>query len=328
MRQFTFLPDRFILFILASVCLASLLPVQGEVAVGFKWLTNIAIALLFFMHGAKLSRENIIAGASHWRLHALIFLCTFALFPILGMLFHPAIEPLIGKELTLGMLYLCALPSTVQSAIAFTSMARGNIPAAICSAAASSLLGIFVTPLLVLWLMGTQGGAEHMSIVDAIYKIVLQLLVPFIAGQVMRKWIGSWVTRNKGVLKYVDQGSILLVVYGAFSEAINEGLWSKIPMTYLFSLIVVCCALLAIVLLLVWSISKRLGFGMEDRISILFCGSKKSLATGVPMAQILFTGGTIGMIILPVMLFHQIQLIVCAYLAQRFSRRGSPDVDD
>lgn len=325
MQRFNFLPDKFVLFILVSVGLASFFPAQGEVSVGFKWLTNIAIALLFFMHGAKLSRENVIAGISHWRLHLLIFLCTFALFPLLGMLFKPAIVPLIGEDLSLGILYMCALPATVQSAIAFTSLARGNIPAAICSAAASSLLGIFITPLLVLWMMGSHGGQEGVSMLDAVYKIVVQLLIPFVAGQVMRRWIGGWVTRNKSALKYVDQSSILLVVYTAFSDAVNEGLWSQTPISHLVSLLLVCGIFLAVVLVLTWWIAKRLGFNIEDRITILFCGSKKSLATGVPMAQVLFSGGSIGMMILPVMLFHQIQLIVCAYLAQRFSRRQADE---
>jgi sodium/bile acid cotransporter 7 len=316
-----FLPDGFVLCILASVLLASIFPAQGQIEQGFKWLTNAAIALLFFMHGAKLSRENIVAGLSHWRLHALIFLCTFAFFPLLSILFRPAIEPLVGKELALGVLYLCALPSTVQSAIAFTSLARGNVPAAICSAAASSLLGIFITPLLVLWLMGTQGAADGTSMLDVIYKIVMQLLVPFIAGQVMRRWIGNWVTKNKSLIKITDQGSILLVVYTAFGDAVNDGLWSQVSLMHLFALIAVCCVLLAVALVVVWYGSKRMGFDLEDRITILFCGSKKSLASGVPMAQVLFAGGAIGMMILPVMLFHQIQLLVCAYLAQRFSRR-------
>ncbi|RMX07752.1 bile acid:sodium symporter [Corticibacter populi] len=321
MPRLRFLPDRFVLVLLGTVLLASLLPPSGRAAIGFEWLTNAAIALLFFMHGAKLSRESIIAGVSHWRLHLLVFAFTFALFPLLGLLMRPMLEPLIGPELMLGMLYLCALPATVQSAIAFTSMARGNIPAAICSAAASSLLGVFITPILVLWLMGVQGGDAAGSVADAIGKITLQLLVPFIAGQIARRWIGGWVARNKQWLKYVDQGSILLVIYTAFGRAVHEGLWQQVPLASLLLLLLACALLLALVLAIVWWGSKALGFDLPDRITILFCGSKKSLATGVPMAQVLFAGGAIGAMILPVMLFHQIQLMVCAYLAQRFAQR-------
>lgn len=314
-----FLPDNFTLTLVAVVLLASFLPATGQVAVGFGWLTNIAIALLFFLHGAKLSRESIIAGAGHWRLHLLVFGLTFVFFPLLGLALKPVLSPLIGDELYMGVLYLCALPATVQSAIAFTSLARGNIPAAICSAAASSLFGIFITPLLVTLLLNVHGDAG--STLDAIIKISVQLLLPFVAGQIARRWIGAWVGRNKSWLKFIDQGSILLVVYGAFSEAVNEGIWHKIPALNLIGLIVVCCVILTIVLIAATLLAKAFGFNQEDRITILFCGSKKSLATGVPMAQVLFAGSTIGVLILPIMLFHQIQLMVCAVLAQRYAKR-------
>ncbi|GGJ93428.1 bile acid:sodium symporter family protein [Pseudomonas matsuisoli] len=315
-----FLPDNFTLTLLAVVAVATVLPCSGQVAVAFSWITNLAIALLFFMHGAKLSREAILAGAGHWRLHLVVFACTFVLFPLIGVALKPVLAPAVGMELYLGILYLCALPSTVQSSIAFVSLARGNIAAAICSAAASSLFGIFLTPIIVALIMGVQGDGG--STLDAIGKITLQLLVPFIAGQIARRWIGAWVTRNKNWLKYVDQGSILLVVYTAFSEAVIEGIWSKVPLTALLTLIVVCVVLLLVVLGITWLLGKKLGFNLEDRITILFCGSKKSLATGVPMAQVLFAGSSLGMLILPLMLFHQIQLMVCVVLAQRYARRA------
>ncbi|CAE6964306.1 MULTISPECIES: bile acid:sodium symporter family protein [Pseudomonas] len=313
------LPDNFTLTLLAVVLAATLLPASGQVATAFEWITNLAIALLFFMHGAKLSRQAIVAGAGHWRLHLLVFSCTFILFPLLGLALRPALEPLLGSELFMGMLYLCALPATVQSAIAFTSLARGNVAAAICSAAASSLLGIFITPLLVAVLMGVHG--DNGSTLDAIGKISLQLLLPFILGQIAQRWIGGWVTQNKNWLKYVDQSSILLVVYTAFSAAVIGGLWQQVPLVTLLAVVVACCVLLALALLLTHLLGKWLGFNLEDRITILFCGSKKSLATGVPMAQVLFAGGAIGVLILPLMLFHQIQLMVCAVLAQRYAQR-------
>jgi sodium/bile acid cotransporter 7 len=225
----------------------------------------------------------------------------------------------------MGVLYLCALPATVQSAIAFTSLARGNIPAAICSAAASSLFGIFLTPLLVTLLLDVHGEAG--STLDAIVKISVQLLLPFIAGQIARRWIGTWVAANKNWLRFVDQGSILLVIYTAFSEAVNEGLWHQVAWPALVGLVLVCCFMLALVMVIVNLLSKKLGFNTEDRITILFCGSKKSLATGVPMAQVLFAGGSIGLLILPIMLFHQIQLMVCAVLAQRYAERAEPAVE-
>lgn len=326
MARSRLLPDNFTLTLLAVVLTATLLPASGQVATAFEWITDLAIALLFFLHGAKLSRQAIIAGAGHWRLHLLVFSCTFIVFPLLGLLLRPLLEPLLGAELFMGMLYLCALPATVQSAIAFTSLARGNIPAAICSAAASSLLGIFVTPLLVAMLMGVHG--DNGSTLDAIGKISLQLLLPFVLGQIAQRWIGGWVVKNKNWLKYVDQSSILLVVYTAFSAAVIGGLWQEVPLVTLLALILACCVLLALALAITHLLGKWLGFNLEDRITILFCGSKKSLATGVPMAQVLFAGSSIGVLILPLMLFHQIQLMVCAVLAQRYARRPECEVID
>ena len=325
MARSRLLPDNFTLTLVAVVATATLLPVSGEAAVIFGWITNLAIGLLFFLHGAKLSREAILAGAGHWRLHLLVFSCTFVLFPLLGLALKPVLSPAIGSELYLGILYLCALPATVQSSIAFTSLARGNIAAAICSAAGSSLLGIFLTPILVALLMDVHGNAG--STLDAIGKITLQLLVPFVAGQLARRWIGGWVGRNKNWLKYVDQGSILLVIYTAFSEAVVEGLWQQLSWPTLGALLLSLCLLLALALTLSALLGKGCGFDLEDRITILFCGSKKSLATGVPMAQVLFAGSSIGLLILPLMLFHQIQLMVCAMLAQRFAKRSEPSLE-
>jgi sodium/bile acid cotransporter 7 len=170
------------------------------------------------------------------------------------------------------------------------------------------------------------GGAEHGangagSSLDAILAIVKQLLLPFLAGQLLRPWIGGWIDRNKPLLKIVDQGSILLVVYTAFSESVNEGLWHALSLQTLTGLGVLCCLLLAIALALATFASRRLGFSREDEITIVFCGSKKSLSSGVPMAKVLFAPGALGMVILPVMLFHQIQLMVCAILAAKWAQR-------
>ncbi|MCK0538224.1 bile acid:sodium symporter family protein [Alcanivorax quisquiliarum] len=313
------LPDKFTLALVGTVVLATLLPAQGQVSEAFDGLTIGAIALLFFLHGAKLSREAILAGALHWRLHLLIFSLTFLLFPALGLALKPVLAPLVTPELYLGVLFMCALPATVQSAIAFTSIARGNIPAAVCSASASSLLGIFITPFLVQLLLEVHGDTG--STLDAIQKIVLQLLVPFVVGHLARRWIGEWVDRNKAWLRYVDQMSILLVVYTAFGRAVLEGLWQAVPGSALLGLFVICVVILALVLgISVW-LARLLGFNKEDEITIVFGGSKKSLATGVPMANVLFAAGTVGSVLLPIMIFHQLQLMVCVVIANRYARR-------
>ena len=313
--------DRFTIALFVSVALASFVPCRGAAALVFAWITKLAIALLFFMHGAKLSREAVIAGITHWRLHLLVFLCTFALFPLFGLALQPLTNALVGPQLALGMLFLCTLPATVQSSIAFTSIARGNVPAAVCSASFSSLIGIVLTPLLVAALIHTQGAAVAPG--NAVRDITLQLFVPFVAGQVARRWIGAFIERHRSVLSIVDRGSILLVVYTAFSAAVVEGLWHQVSVGALSALLVLCCVLLVIALFATAQLGKRLGFSREDRITILFCGSKKSLASGVPMANVLFASSAVGTIVLPLMLFHQIQLMVCAVLAQRYARQAT-----
>ncbi|MFZ6755667.1 bile acid:sodium symporter family protein [Undibacterium sp. Ji50W] len=319
MKRPRFLPDNMTLLLFSVVALASLFPARGLVATGFDHLATGMIALLFFMHGAKLSRQAVLAGLTHWRLHVLVMIFTFAVFPLMGLSLKPLLLPLLTPELYVGILFLCVLPSTVQSSIAFTSVARGNVPAAVCSASASNMLGIFITPLLVS-LVVVAHGESHSSI-DAMLKIVYQLLLPFVAGQLMRPLLQAWLEKYAGILKMVDQSSILLVVYVAFSEAVVQGLWQQLPPLMLLSLLAVSGLMLAIIMGLTMFISRRFGFSKEDEITIVFCGSKKSLASGVPMAKVLFASHAVGMVLLPLMLFHQLQLMVCAVMAQRYAKR-------
>lgn len=317
LRRLLSLFEPFILLLLATVLLASIVPPRGAMAGVVATAAEVGIVLLFFLHGAKLSREAIWQGARNWRLHLAVFLTTFALFPLLGVgLRHvPGIAPLVGT----GLLFLTLLPSTVQSSIAFTAIARGNVAAAVCSASFSNLIGIVVTPALVALLIGGIGGQGSGVSLSAVEAIVFQLLVPFVAGHLLRPWIGGLVTRWKGLIGIVDRGSILLVVYSAFGAAVVEGLWHKVSAGDLALIGGLCVALLALVLAITWFMGRVLGFSREDAIVLLFCGSKKSLASGVPMAGVLFAPAQVGVVLLPVMLFHQIQLIACAVIARRFA---------
>jgi solute carrier family 10 (sodium/bile acid cotransporter), member 7 len=309
--------DPFLVLILATVGVAALLPASGSVAAEFSVATTIAIGLLFFLYGARLSTREAVEGLRHWRLHGTVVLATFVLFPLLGLAIQ--LVPGLPVELRLGLLFLCCLPSTVQSSIAFTSVARGNVPAAICAASLSNLLGIVLTPVLTGVLLSSQGGFSARALLD----VGLQLLAPFVLGQVLRRWIGGWVARHKAALKVVDRGSILLVVYVAFSEGMTQGIWSRLSLGALGALLLTCVVLLAVVLATTWFASRR--FARADRITILFCGSKKSLASGLPMAGVLFPAAQVGLLVLPLMLFHQIQLMACAVIAGRLARQESPD---
>jgi sodium/bile acid cotransporter 7 len=316
-----FMPDRFTIMLVCTVILASILPIHGQWADWFSTATDIAIGLLFFLHGARLSRDVVIAGMLHWRLHLTILLMTFAVFPLFGVAIGFIPEEILPSPLYMGILFLCVLPSTVQSSIAFTSMAGGNVPGAIVAASGSNLFGMFLTPLLAGLLMSTTGDGGVS--LDAVQKIALQLLAPFVLGQLLQPWIGNWVRARKKLLSPVDRGSILMVVYSAFSEAVMEGIWHTFSLRDIGTVVVIDIVLLAIVICITMFGSRAVGFSKEDEITITFCGSKKSLASGVPMANAIFAGqsASIGAIVLPIMLFHQIQLMVCAVIAQKYAER-------
>jgi len=310
--------DPYIVALLLTVAVASLLPARGAAATGFGHATTIAIGLLFFLYGARLSTREAMDGIKHWRLHGLVFLATFVLFPLLGLLSLLLVPWALTPGLYTGLMFLCFLPSTVQSSIAFTSIARGNVAAAICSASFSNMIGIALTPLLVTVFLSTGTGGVSLG---AVRDIMVQLLLPFVAGQLLRRWIGGFITRHKKVLGYVDRGSILLVVYAAFSAGVVAGIWERLSVVSLLVLLAVNAALLAVVLVVTTFASRRLRFSTEDEIATVFCGSKKSLASGLPMATVLFPAATVGLTVLPLMMFHLMQLMVCAWLARRYSAR-------
>ena len=316
--------DRFTILLFVMVILASILPVSGHAAEIFSVITTAAIAVLFFLHGAKLSREAVMQGLTHWKLHGLVFAITFAVFPILGLLAKPILVPVLGQELYWGFLFMCFLPSTVQSSIAFTSVARGNVAAAVCSASFSNIIGMFITPIMVAFFILGQTSHDF-DPTSSIIQITLLLLVPFILGQILRPYVFPHMQKRPKIVKVFDQGSILMVVYGAFSSAVVAGLWSQISMSTLMLLILACSVLLTLIMLLSLYIPKWLGFNAADQKTIFFCGSKKTLASGVPMAQILFIGQPIGMIVLPIMIFHQIQLMVCGVVANYWSKQSEQD---
>ncbi|MFF8593705.1 bile acid:sodium symporter family protein [Streptomyces sp. NPDC015220] len=305
--------DPYIVLLIGTVGLAALLPARGAAADVASGASTAAIAFLFFLYGARLSTREALDGLRHWRLHITVLVCTFVVFPLLGLAARGLVPTLLNQPLYQGLLFLTLVPSTIQSSIAFTSIARGNVPAAICAGSFSSLVGIVLTPLLAAALLGSDGGGFS---AHSLVTIVLQLLVPFVAGQLLRPWVGAFVTRHKKVLGLVDRGSILLVVYTAFSEGMVRGIWHQVSPVRLGGLLAVEAVLLAVMLALTWYGAKALRFGRADRIAIQFAGSKKSLASGLPMASVLF-GAHASLAVLPLMLFHQMQLMVCAVIAKR-----------
>ena len=310
-------PDPLIVLIILAVIIAIIAPARGNFADIFGQLTNVAIALLFFLYGARLSTQEALNGLKHWRLHLTILAFTFVVYPLIGIALR-SLTAVISNDMYLGILFLTLVPSTVQSSVAFTSIAKGNVAGAIVSASASNLVGVIITPLLVMFLMGTGGGVHIDTSVFG--EIALLLLAPFVLGQLTRRWVGK-VAQSKAT-KVVDRGSIAMVVYSAFSKGVVDGIWSSISLWDLVFLVAFAAIFVAFMLWLTKKASQKMGFNRADTIAIEFCGSKKSLATGLPMASVIFASGgaSLGLLILPLMIYHQVQLMMCSWLAARYAQ--------
>lgn len=312
--------DPLLIGLAVTVVLAAFLPARGAAGHAASIAADVAIALLFFLYGLRLSPQQAWHGVRQWRLHLLVLAATFALFPLLGLVARALVPSVLTADLYRGVLFLCLVPSTLQSSVAFTSIARGHVSAAIVSASLSNLLGIVLTPVLVVLLMNTNGAIR----VDggALRDIVCQLLVPFAAGQLARPWVGGVLVRYGAAVKVADRASILLVVYAAFSMGVVEGVWSSVNAWQLVSVCVVTLVLLAAVLGATAALGRLTRLNRADAVVLLFCGSKKSLASGLPIALVFFPAATVGLIMLPLMIYHQVQLVVCAVIASRLGRKA------
>ncbi|WP_067474467.1 bile acid:sodium symporter family protein [Actinomadura hibisca] len=308
--------DPYVASIALTAGLAALVPARGQAAAVLDGVVTVAITLVFFLYGAKLPTARALAGLRRWRPQVAIVVLTFGLFPLLALVCAPLVPAVLDARLYAGVVFLCALPSTVQSSVTLTGIARGDEATAICAASLSNVLGVVLTPLLTALLLATGGGAAG-SPLDSLGGIVLRLLLPFLLGQLAQRWIGDRVRAHGKRLGLFDRGVILLVVYAAFSQGIVAGVWHRLEPSRLAVLLLVVAALLAAALGAARVLARRLGLSREDRVAVLFCGSQKSLASGLPMASVLFAGGDVGLIVLPLMLYHQLQLLVCAWIAQR-----------
>lgn len=320
MRKVTSYLDPYIALLLTAVVVAAVWPATGPFIMPVEMLSNLGIFVLFFLYGARLSTAETLAGLRSWRLHLLTLAFTYVLFPTIALLLARLTRAWQPEALITGLIFLSLLPSTVQSSVTFTSIARGNVAASIVAASVSNLLGVFLTPLLVFLVLHSSGITISTTQVT---KLVVQLLLPFVIGQVCHRWLGGWLKRNKGWLAWYDKGTIILIVYVAFSAGMRAHMWSQVPLQALLLTIAINAVLLAMVMTTTFYVSRWCKFSWPDRIAIVFAGSKKSMASGLPMAQVLFPAASVGILVLPLMLFHQFQLIVCAQLARMWAARGS-----
>ena len=316
------LPDRFLTILIATVIIASLLPARGIALEGIGTVSTIAIFTLFFMHGARLSHQSVIDGLKRWRLQLAILLFGYGIMPLFGLGLSQLLDGWLSPGLVLGLIFLAVLPTTVQSSIAYSSISGGNVVGAVIASAASNLLGVILTPLLFAALASTQGGDAGLS---AIGKIMLLLLLPFCLGQLLQNLVKGWVERHRKLVGFLDKATIVLAVYVAFSEAVTGGIWSRISAMEMGILVAAVLIFLALAFGSAWGLGRLLGKSRPDRITLLYSGAHKSLATGAPMIRILFTGPEAGAILLPLILYHQFQLMLSAVLSGRLARHGDAD---
>ncbi|UCV15611.1 bile acid:sodium symporter family protein [Quatrionicoccus australiensis] len=317
--------DWFLKGMLVAVALAFIWPAPGAKG-GFlhpELLNKIGIALVFFLNGLGLSLASLKDGALRWKVHLLIQTSTFLVFPVLGWLLLKASGGWMAADLQTGFFYLCALPSTVSSSVALTVAARGNVPVAVFNATLSSLLGVVLTPFWMAWILGSGGGG--FDVWPVIIDLLLWLVLPLVLGQLSRPALATWASRNKGRIQIVDRLTILTLVYTSFADTVKEGVWSNYGPLILLETIVGSTLLFAIVLALTRLLGRLLGLPIEDRIAAVFCGSKKTLASGVPMAHLIFGANpALGLILMPIMIYHPLQLAVGGVLAQRWAGRDTP----
>ncbi len=316
-------PDWFLIGMIAATAFAWIWPSPGASG---GWmhpeiLTKAGVALIFFLHGVALSFGAMRAGALNWRLHLLVQTSTYLLFPLIGLALYALLGDRVSSELKLGLFFLCALPSTVSSSVAMTAAARGNVAGAVFNATLSSLLGVFLTPLWIAFVLKTSGHTQPLG--PVILDLVRWLVLPLAVGQACHPWLGAMAKRHKAKINLADRGTILLLVYTSFCDSFKQGVWGGHGAGQIWLVGGIALALFAFVMTAMSSSADALKFPREDKIAAIFCGSKKTLASGVPMAKLIFGAHpALGLILLPIMIYHPLQLVVCGLLAQRWGREA------
>lgn len=309
-------PDRFVPVLLGTILLASLLPVRGAAVPVAQGISTAAIVLLFFLNGVRLPRDEVLHGIRNWKLQGGNLLYSFGVMALIGMAAWAGTAPLLPATLALGFLFLGILPSTVMSATAASSMAGGNVAASVVAAALLNLTGVIVSPLLFAALAGSAGAISS----DAALRIVVTLLLPFIAGQAAQRWLRPWVLAHRGAATFMDRTSIAIAVYVAFSAAVVGGIWDQLDAREIGVVFAAIAAMLALAFAGAWTLGGLLRLARPDRITMLFAGVQKSVAVGAPLAATLFPPAIAGMVLVPILFYHMAQLIVSAWIAPVLAR--------
>lgn len=314
--------DKFVLSIIVVVLLAYLFPQFGSKSspIPLDRIGSIGVSLIFFFYGLKLSPEKIKSGLKNWKLHLVVQACTFLLFPIVILCFYPFLDSENDKNIWLAFLFLASLPSTVSSSVVMVSMAKGNIPAAIFNASISGLIGIIVTPL---WLgLFLNNTAANYDLGDIYMKLIIEVVAPVILGLLLHRYWGSIAQKYNSYLTVFDKSIILLIIYKSFASSFEENVFSEIAAFDFIFIAIGVLSLFYLVYFITGFLSNKLAFSTEDKITAQFCGTKKSLVHGTVFAKILFPNPSVmGIILLPIMLFHAFQIFIISFMATHIGNR-------
>ncbi|MBV7363652.1 bile acid:sodium symporter [Actinomycetaceae bacterium TAE3-ERU4] len=310
--------DYYILLLLLVLSVGILIPLPSQLVTIISFAAKAAVVLLFFLYGARLPTNEVIDGLKNWKVQTLVFIATFFLFPLFGLASHKLLIPILGSDFALGFLFLTLLPSTIQSSVTFTSIAHGNVPAAVCAATVSNLSGMFITPFLAGIFLNQSGVTFSFHTITG---VLFQLLLPFVCGQLLQSYIGQTIRKYPQVTSLTDRTTIVLIVASAVASATAAGLWDSVSFYNVVALLLSSAFLLLTMLLLTWWSASLGGLSYQDKVVVLMCGSKKSLTSGLPIATVLFSPALTAAVTIPVLIFHQFQLVVCAIIAQYLGKK-------
>ena len=303
--------------LVVAILLASLLPVTGGGRDVAQAIANAAVFLLFLLNGLRLPRAEVLRGIGNVRFLLPLVAWCFGAMALAGWGLSLALADWLPPLVALGFLYLGTLPSTVQSATAYSSLAGGNIACSVVAAALLNILGVFVTAPLFSLMAGSEAAALDLA---ALEKVALILLLPFVIGQVAQNHFGHLVREHRVLATWMDRAAIGIAVYVAFSGAVEEGLWQRVALSEWGVLLAGVTVLMAFAFGGAWLLGGMLRLERGDRIALLFSGAQKSIAMGAPLATVLFGAGTAGLVLLPVLVYHLLQLVLSAPLAARLNR--------
>ena len=306
--------DPLVRLVAIAVLLATILPVTGPARGVAQDIANAAVFLLFLFYGLRLSRGEVLAGLGNHRLLVPLTLWVFGAMTLAGWgLWHLA-ELVLPAALALGFLYLAVLPSTVQSATVYTSLAGGNVASAVVAAALINILGVFVSAPLFSLIAGAKGVAFQG---EALVKVLTMLLLPFLIGQVLQTFVRRWVSEHRTLIAFLDRSSIGIAVYVAFSGAVEQGIWVQVDALGWIGVLAGCMAAMAFGYGGAWLLGGALRLPHGDRVTMLFAGGQKSIAMGAPLATVILPAASAGMIILPLVVYHLLQMVAAAPIAAR-----------